>query len=180
MIGVLFATQMEAEPFLLHTQRDDLLVDISGMGMKAAALATHRLLAQGASCIINAGVCGALNDLFVRGDVFQVSVVSVEDFSKREIIAEEGVRLVSVVQPLFEKERRHQLSFQADLVDMEGFAVAEICKQKKVDCFLVKGVTDFGNQESSEEIQQHIHWVSEHIAEAVFLLIKNLRREKIC
>ena len=180
MIGILFATEMEAQPFLSSSNRRDLLVDISGMGMEAAALATHRLLDQGVSCVINAGVCGALNDSFCRGDVFRISTVFVEDFLKEEEIEKEGVRLVSVAQPLFDKERRERLSRRADLVDMEGFAVAQICKKKNADCFLIKGVTDFGDQNGSVDIQEHIQWVSERVADAVLVLIEAFRGAGKC
>jgi nucleoside phosphorylase len=80
MIGVIFATVKEAEPFLHHTcarqiaggpfalftaelfkAKSPCLTIISGMGKIAAAVAAHRLIdSYHARRLINAGICGAL------------------------------------------------------------------------------------------------------------------------
>ena len=73
-IGILFATTTEAYPFLEQARPDHCLVTIAGMGMEAAASATRKLIEeQGVGGIVNAGVCGALDDTLVRGSVFFVS-----------------------------------------------------------------------------------------------------------
>lgn len=80
MIGMIFATRLEAEPFLNHTcarqiqeapfnlfaselfkDKTPCLTIISGMGKVAAAVAAHSLIiSHQVRRLINAGICGAL------------------------------------------------------------------------------------------------------------------------
>jgi adenosylhomocysteine nucleosidase len=79
MIGLLFATLMEARPFLLACRAEavesrpfamyrtdlqpDLRIAISGMGKVASAVTCQALIiVQQATRIVNAGACGALHD----------------------------------------------------------------------------------------------------------------------
>jgi 4-hydroxybenzoate polyprenyltransferase len=72
-----------------------------------------------------------------------------------------------VEEPVFQPERRCELSKHAELVDMEGYAVARVCEEHNIPCSLIKGVTDFGDREGREDIQRHIDSVSVVVAEAV-------------
>ena len=178
MIGVLFATKKEAEPFLVDSKGWDVAIEISGMGMRAAALATERLIAQDVLCVINAGVCGALNPNLNRGTVHRISTVCVEDFTQSLTLEENGLRLLSVEKPIFEKERREQGAKQADVVDMEGFSVAQVCQEKGVPCLLIKGITDFGDSDGKADIQIHIQQVSKQVSKAVMDVLKEKQGEK--
>lgn len=93
MIGIVFATQREAEPFLkmmgaeklddhqlpIHKGRcagHPVIAGISGMGKVAAALCTSfMILKHSAHMVINAGICGALSedDLFAKDEVFRIT-----------------------------------------------------------------------------------------------------------
>ena len=93
MIGIIFATQMEAEPFLKRTGAVQVekqpfllfsatlpgtgtkcLVAISGIGKVTAALATRMLIMEHQiDTVVNAGVCGALSDNIEAGAVFCVA-----------------------------------------------------------------------------------------------------------
>jgi nucleoside phosphorylase len=93
MIGILFATRREAEPFIdLAAARfhgngpfdtfcaDDawtvpVVIAVSGMGKVAAAAATsHLVLARRAGVLINAGICGRLTDDGAAvGDCFRIA-----------------------------------------------------------------------------------------------------------
>jgi len=170
MIGILFATEMEARPFLERGVPDGVRVEISGMGMEAARLATERLVEAGCTSIINAGVCGALNNRLERGAVYRVSMVSTE---KLKAAVNVGIgfglrRLVSVEEPVFDPARKRELRKHADLVDMEGYAVARVCEEHRVPCIMIKGVTDFGDHKGKEDIRTHIDAVSITVAEAIF------------
>ncbi|WP_372806686.1 UbiA-like polyprenyltransferase [Pontiella sp.] len=171
MIGVLFATAMEAKPFLARGIPEGVVVEIAEeMGLEAARIATEKLVAQGCSPIINAGVCGALNNRLERGAVYRVSMVSMEEL-KAAVNVGVGFglkKLVSVERPVFEPERKRALSKYGDLVDMEGYAVARVCEEHSIPCILIKGVTDFGDGTGKADIQKHIAPVSETVAEAVF------------
>ncbi|VGO19698.1 UbiA-like polyprenyltransferase [Pontiella sulfatireligans] len=174
MIGILFATQMEAQPFLDRGAPEGTVVAISGMGLEAARIATEKLVKEdGCTTIINAGVCGALNNRLERGAVYRVSMVSIEEL-KAAVNVGIGIglkRLVSVEEPVFEPERKKELSKYGELVDMEGYAVARVCEEHSVPCIMIKGVTDFGDGNGKEDIQTHIAPVSETVAEAVFQVV---------
>lgn len=174
MIGILFATEMEAKPFVDRGVPAGTVVAVSGMGLEAARVATEKLITEeGCATIINAGVCGALNNRLERGAVYRVSMVCSE---KLLAAVNVGVgfglkRLVSVEEPVFEPARKKELSKQGDLVDMEGYAVARVCEAHGVPCLLVKGVTDFGDVDGKGDIQKHIAPVSETVAEAVMGIV---------
>jgi 4-hydroxybenzoate polyprenyltransferase len=171
MTGILFATEMEARPFLERGVPDGVVVEIAEeMGLEAARVATEKLVTeQGCTTVINAGVCGALNNRLERGAVYRVSMVCMEELNAAVNV---GVglglkRLVSVVEPVFDPERKRELSKLGDLVDMEGYAVARVCEENNVPCIMIKGVTDFGDHNGKEDIQKHIGSVSETVAEAI-------------
>ena len=169
-IGILFATEMEADSFLERTRPDHCIVTISGMGMEAAALATRKLIEeQGVKRVVNAGICGALDDTLVRGSVFFVSEVLSEDAGDRVSLPQtpDAKRLVTVAKPVFQTERKQKLSTMADLVDMEGFAVARLCQDHDIPCILIKGITDFGDPHGKADIKKHIRSVSEKVTEAL-------------
>ena len=175
MTGVVFATGMEAKPFLARELPDDVVVEICDeWGLEAARIATEKLVEKGCTTIINAGVCAALNNRLERGAVYRVSMVSMEEL-KAAVNVGIGVglkRLVSVQKPLYEPERKKVLAKQGDLVDMEGYAVARVCEAHQIPCILIKGVTDFGDGNAKADIQEHIASVSETIADAVMLCLQ--------
>ncbi len=166
MIGIVFATKMEAQPFLGRGVPPGVAVAVCGMGMESARIATEELIGKGATQIINAGVCGALNDSLKRGSVHRISQVSVDEASCL-VVENSGLRLVTVDKPVFQPDRKKALAKQADLVDMEGFSVARVCKAHDIPCILVKGITDFGNGNGKADIKKHIAPVSEAVAEEV-------------
>ncbi|MDZ8117932.1 UbiA-like polyprenyltransferase [Pontiella agarivorans] len=181
MIGIHFATPMEAQPFLDRGVPDGCTVEISEeMGLEAARISTEKLVEQGCTTIINAGVCGALNNRLERGGVYRVSMVSMEEL-KAAVNVGVGIglkRLVSVQEPVFQPERKKELSKYGELVDMEGYAVARVCEAHDIPCILLKGVTDFGDGNGKEDIQKHIAPVSETVADAVFQCLEGLQREE--
>ena len=174
MIGILFATEMEAKPFLERGEPEGTVTIISGMGMEAARVATEKLIGEhGCSAVINAGVCGALHHRLERGAVYRVSMVSTENL-KTAVNVGVGLglkKLVTVDEPVFQPDRKRELSKQGDLVDMEGYAVARVCEEHSVPCIMIKGVTDFGDHNGKEDIQKHIDPVSQTVADAVFGIV---------
>jgi nucleoside phosphorylase len=94
MLGIVFATRREAQPFLSMSMakqrterplpllqptiasRMDSIVVISGMGKVAATLAAaHLVVAYRVSALLNAGLCGRLtgNDGLAIGDLLRIS-----------------------------------------------------------------------------------------------------------
>ncbi len=179
MIGILFATEMEAKPFLDRGEPEGTVVLVSGMGMAAARTATLELIEKhGCTSVINAGVCGALDDSLERGSVHRVSVVNVDDPASAGslVVEDSGKRLVTVEEPVFQPNRKKELSAFGELVDMEGYAVARVCEERNIPCIMVKGVTDFGDHNGKDDIQKHIDSVSESVADAIALECGGNRR----
>jgi len=170
MIGILFATEMEAKPFLDRGEPEGVVTVICGMGMEAARIATEELIEEHEiTTVINAGVCGALINRIERGAVYRVSMVSTEHL-KAAVNVGIGIglkKLVTVDEPVFEPERKKELSKYGELVDMEGYAIARVCEAHNIPCIMIKGVTDFGDGNGKADIQQHIAPVSETVADAV-------------
>ena len=60
MIGIIFATDEEAAPFL-EKDVPNVIVEISGVGLEAARLSSEKLVKKGAKTLINAGICLMIN-----------------------------------------------------------------------------------------------------------------------
>lgn len=138
----------------------DVDVVITGLGKTAAAIATTRALAERTAdersrlVVVNLGSCGALRP-GMRG-VYEPGVVINHDMSADAIRAlghDPHERLdvdggapdvVLATGDLFvsDPDVRDALAQRADLVDMEGYAVALACAEFDVPVRLVKHVSD--------------------------------------
>jgi len=186
---IVFATWMEAEPFLLRTDAEylraepygllrvadrHLLVLICGMGPESASGAIAFLLRNfRVAHICNCGVAGALTDAIRIGDISSVHFVAPgEDRNSLDFIFLSGwperaghrpCRLISLDHGLFESRRRRYWQGFADLVDMEGAAIAQACKQARVPCHIYKAVSD--NACDRRVLQRNIEHVSARMAD---------------
>ncbi|MEN7972688.1 MAG: hypothetical protein ABFR47_02515 [Verrucomicrobiota bacterium] len=172
MIGILFATGMEAHPFIERGVPEGTIPLICGMGMEAARAATLELIEKhGCTSVINAGVCGALDDSLERGSVHRIMTVFNVDGASCSVETQ-GKCLVTVEEPVFQPDRKKELSTLGDLVDMEGYAVARVCEEHNIPCIMVKGVTDFGDHNGKDDIQTHLAPVSEAVAGKLIEIVK--------
>ncbi len=192
MIGIIFATRREAAPFLGDTicsrgeplrvaigNGRDAVVVISGMGPDAAAAACRLLVAQHRlNAIVNAGICGAVSDGAGVGTILWVSEARHEPEPGQESatvhyrcqewpwstrLAEE--RLTTCAAPVFEPKRRQAIATWGGIVDMEGAAIAAVCSEHQLPCFLIKAVSDLADAQGKESVKQHIDSLSVQIAE---------------
>lgn len=158
------------------------LVIISGMGIDAARRACRELIETYAvRSVINAGVCGALAEGIDRGNVYAIDTVASEFadcpngrarlLPSRVTGKLEHKTLVTVTEPVFDSARRAALATVGDLVDMEGFGVAETCLTLGISCCLIKGVTDFCDGKGRDDIREHLLAVSGNVAEQVLGLL---------
>ena len=186
MTGVIYATAEEARPLLdrgnaklvghtpfpVYRIAGDARVIVSGIGMELAREACRELIQKhGTRDVINAGICGALAAGVHRGSVF--SVTSVVDGSRPgdagalALDATPGLEsrtLVTVREPVFRPQEKAAMARVGDLVDMEGYAVAAVCRELHVPCRLIKGVTDGADENWEADIRQHLDAVSETVA----------------
>lgn len=167
---------------------------IGGIGPAQTAEAVERLITeQNATTIINVGICGALRNNIRPGDLFRIEEVVDGDAILRGdspasplhpdfTAAEEGAprasppkRLATVTTPVFDEQRREKLAQCADLVDMEGIAVADVCRRHGARFCLLKGVSDDAGTSGKADLRENIAFVSDKLAE--FLLVE-LTRER--
>ena len=64
-------------------------------------------------------------------------------------------------------------TFQADCLDMESAAIAQVCWQNKVPCLIVRGLSDLaGGQTGKNQMEQYLHAAADHSA---LVLVKILQ-----
>jgi 4-hydroxybenzoate polyprenyltransferase len=156
------------------------VVVLSGMGKQAAERATEYLIDEcGATEVINVGVCGSLTDGAEVETIYRIVAISDGDAVLAERTDEprncEGgvwsslptARLATVTEPVFEPDRRQHLAACADVVDMEGVAVVDVCRRRGVPCVLLKGVTDRADSTGKEDILANVKPVSRRLAAVV-------------
>jgi nucleoside phosphorylase len=203
MIGIVFATEAEAAPFLacgdfrtdaavpvqvLASPQSPHRVAISGMGKVSAALATQWLIAaHGASRVVHAGICGALGDPrdFAPGEILRVTFAS-EGRPGPGIPAEavacagdlwpelRSATLVTVERPVFDDALRAELLQYGELVDMEGAVVARVAQLHGVPCSIIKGISDHARCQDRSMLKSRLSAVSADMARILWKeLIRN-------
>lgn len=136
---------------------------ISGIGKVNAAMATQKAIDEGATEIVNAGVCGGFDPSMEIGDVFEVVRAVQYDFDLSDLNHTPVGQLDERESPYFDVAISqsdgavlgtgdHFRNGDADLPllrslgvtlrDMEGAAVAQVCEKNHIPCRLVKSVTN--------------------------------------
>ncbi|MEM1127120.1 MAG: 5'-methylthioadenosine nucleosidase [Bacteroidota bacterium] len=170
MLGVVFASEEEASPFLSHYKRgrfeglregevlqdDTLLVSITGTGKIKATLRTERLLrAHTLTRLLHVGSCSALTDAFALGSV--VAAEQVLEGDRIELAAPayprmplavpfEGLQtgtLVTQDHTWRDKDEPTYWQRIAQLADMTGYAVSYVTATHGIPCYIVKAVAGF-------------------------------------
>ncbi len=185
LIDALAATGVAGEPFATFRfasvgARGGGEIVISGMGPEAAAAAAEYLVdRRGAQVVINVGVCGALDEDIERGDLVRITGIVDGDRAAagepgHPLVCGSGPwrdlmprRLATVATPLFEPDRRQAVASHADVVDMEGLAVARACAECGATLHMLKGVTDFADADGRDDIKRNIDAVSADLAAVV-------------
>lgn len=152
----LLVVAMEEEAAHLHVT--DLPVLVTGAGKVNAALAVATTLAQHSpSSVINLGTAGALREgvegTHVIGRVIQHDLddASLFDLSGLHFgapidLGSHGSILATGDVFVSDATTRNRLAQHADLVDMEGYAVARAASMLDVPVTLVKQVSDQANE----------------------------------
>lgn len=174
MIGIIFATEEEAAPFLAEYKRgrfedlregetffdDDVFVSLTGLGKIKATLRTERFFqSHKPRRIIHAGTCTALADELKVGQL--VAADQVFEGDRIELAAPTYPRMplevpftdlqtgTLVTQDHVAKDKSEKSYWQriADMSDMTGYAVAYVSATHGVPCHIVKAVTGHINDE---------------------------------
>ena len=197
MIGILAATMREAQPLIdrlaaRHAGDEPFptyrfagegpggVIVVSGMGAALAAdAAEHLISARGATEVVNVGICGALSDTVEPCRLLRIAAVIDGDLPADAAIAHPlppvagpcralpTATLASVTEPVFQDDRRAALAAAADVVDMEGFAVAQVCRRHEIPLTMLKAVSDLADPNGKADIQTNIDALSARLADVV-------------
>lgn len=132
---------------------------VSGIGKVNAAMTTQLAIDEGASEIVNAGVCGGFDPAMEIGDVYEVARAVQYDFDLAELNHTCVGQLQERTSPYYELKGTKTLgtgdhfrnddddlpllrTLGVDLRDMEGAAVAHVCERRGIPCRIVKSVTN--------------------------------------
>jgi len=181
-VGIVHATAMEVEPFLSRCERirkytggdlvfrGGLLGEIrialaqSGMGLKLAKRATQALIdGHSPGWIISAGFSGAMQADMKVGDIVVAS--SIVDSEGAELAIDLNMqanpagglyvgRLLTVDRIIRTVEEKKLLAerHSAIAVDMESFAVAQLCRELKIRFLAVRVISDDLSSDLPSEI----------------------------
>ena len=129
----------------------------SGVGREKALQATDNLFSVfGPGRILSAGFAGALDPQLPRHEIcWPTRIISADDAINLPAGKHPKTLLtVDHVVDTFEEKHRLRETTGADLVDMESFAVAQFCRDKKVHFQSVRIVFDVAGEALPKEIQR--------------------------
>ena len=170
MRAFVIAMRSEADAVEPHLKPGDRLY-VAGIGKVNAAAATQKAICEGADEIWNVGLCGGFGDDIEVGDIFTVDRAVEYDFELARLnntavgvldeydtpylpFAPVGglpARTLATGDHFNDSEADYSLitkELGASLRDMEGAAIAHVCKREGVSCHAVKCVTNVAGKGS--------------------------------
>ena len=171
MRAFVIAMDCEADCVRPWLKLDDRLY-VSGVGKVNAAAATQRAICEGADEIWNAGLCGGFGDDVEVGGIYGVSQATEYDFdlsvvnhvavgvldgfdspyiALAKFPSSLSYRILATGDRFSDSEDDRRLiteTLGASLRDMEGAAIAHVCKQNRVKCLSLKCVSDVAGKGS--------------------------------
>lgn len=145
------------------------VVELSGMGKLRAMLGCLRLYELGAARILMVGFCGGLTPDLSVGDVIEPSVFIEQDYcaepfekfpnrisgAKRRLVTG-SVRAAMITQDHFVTENPYEAGklkhrFRSIACDMESYAAARFCAEKKLRFAAVKIVSDSADENADHD-----------------------------
>ena len=170
MRAFVIAMRCEADAVEPHLKPGDRLY-VAGIGKVNAAAATQKAICEGADEIWNVGLCGGFGDDIAVGDVFTVDRAVEYDFDLAKLngtaigvlneydtpylpfvpVGGLPARTLATGDHFNDSEADYALitkGLGASLRDMEGAAIAHVCKREGVRCHAVKCVTNVAGKGS--------------------------------
>lgn len=203
----IFATSMEADPFINLVEGEQIagepwsvykavlagqpiIIIISGMGMDSAKNVMEFIVENyAANTIFNCGIAGSLDENFIVGDIINVTQSRVY---KNDRVDEEVCdiqkhpytltgyldgELLTVDFPVFDLDKKKKLSELAQLVDMEGAVIANVCKENNLTFQLIKIISDVA--ENRHQLEMNLFDMSKILANRLVNDINKLFHQEI-
>ena len=168
---------LEEEATHLHVS--DLPVLVTGVGKVNAAIAVALTLADASpSAVVNLGTAGALRDdvagthmvgTVVQHDLDDDALFGLTGmrFGEPVRLADAGLTLATGDVFVSDPATRERLARTADLVDMEGYAVALAARAAGVPVTLVKQVSDRAGDSAARTWKQNVDECAERLGDWV-------------
>jgi len=169
----LLVVALEEEASHLHTHGMPILV--TGAGKVNAAIATASVLSSySPSQVVNLGTAGALvDDLF---GIHVIGTVTQHDLNDQALFALTGMHFGSPItlkdagpvlttgdQFISDEQTRQKLASHAQLVDMEGYAIAAAAIAAQIPVMLVKQVSDSADDSASRSWRETVDYCAEQL-----------------
>ena len=151
---------------------------ISGIGKKSAET-VKKILKKNISRVILLGFAGSLTGNQI-GKVYNIETVTdKKDTIKLDsfrFLNNEKASLVTINKSVHTDMRRQNLISFAELVDMEGYHVAKVCRERKVDLNIIRIVSDscdsnlenyFKNPSLNKQIPENLLLAQKQLAKMV-------------
>ena len=169
----LLVVALEEEASHLHTHGMPILV--TGAGKVNAAIATASVLSSySPSQVVNLGTAGALVD-DVLG-IHVIGTVTQHDLNDQALFALTGMHFGSPItlkdagpvlttgdQFISDEQTRQKLASHAQLVDMEGYAIAAAAIAAQIPVMLVKQVSDSADDSASRSWRETVDYCAEQL-----------------
>ena len=155
-IALIIALPQEAEGI------DEYPVYLSGCGKVNATIATMTAIRDGADCIINYGTAGTVSEqsglLEVTGFVDRDMDATPLNFKLGQTPYEKDIMLGTpeVVCGTGDTFATAKPKIDCDIVDMEAYAIAKICKKHKVEFLCYKYISDSADESASSDWEQNV------------------------
>jgi adenosylhomocysteine nucleosidase len=133
--------------------------------------------------ILNIGFAGAISDTYRKGDIVSVSQVINEESKNLPItirnidfISLKSVRLITVNKAVLNSERRSYLQqkYETDIVDMEGYAFAELCRENNTPFSSIKIISDLADKQAVKDFLKNYKMLAGKMIPVVKKTIENL------
>lgn len=159
----------EASANIDHYEHDNFDLIITGIGPYPTALICGYLLQFPFEYWINLGVAAALTENFKVGEMIEVGQCRAYqhqhpfDHSEDLIQISNGKTLMTLGQALHDSETKNKLKNDADLIDMEGYAIALAAKRANIKLKILKSISDHGEKNSTKDIVERIPKLMENL-----------------
>lgn len=137
-----------------------ILIVETGVGFRRAERATNAIIdAYQPAIVLSVGLCGGLNEELVTNQLVMAksvkrlagrSVPCSKTLLKEDLLTKLGATQVQVITAeaavtSIEGKRTLRASTKGDVVDLESFAVVDVCQQRQVKCGGLRVISDDAN-----------------------------------
>jgi len=200
MIGIIVATDEEEAAIKETIKKDNIVIVKSGVGKVNAARTTQKLIDDyDIEYIINTGSAGALNPWLNIGDIVVGKNLVQHDFDitafghpkgyisgvGRQVEADDklvskckdvliGIIASGDVFCVSEKMKDDiRAEFDADCVEMEGAAIAQVCKLSDIPFIVIRSISDTPNGNNQMDYNEYAKLASKKCAEFIKKLLED-------